>query len=285
MNLPQPDLPGLRSLRSGKVRDLYTWNDELWIIASDRLSAFDVILPDPIPGKGILLTQLSRLWFDRTRHLCPNHILHYDLPEGVHFPAWEGRLVRAKKTEVIPVECVARGYLSGSGWKEYRQFGTCGGFPLPKGLQESSELPEPLFTPTTKAEAGHDEALTPEQALSILGKEPYQQLKCLTLSIYEWARDFARQRGIIIADTKFEFGRLNGEIILIDEILTPDSSRFWPLDQYRPGGSQPSFDKQFIRDYLETLDWNKQPPGPQIPTDIIQKTLSKYQEALDRLRS
>jgi phosphoribosylaminoimidazole-succinocarboxamide synthase len=273
----------LKKLRSGKVRDLYAYGDELWLVASDRLSAFDVILPNPIPGKGKILTQLARHWFQHTHSLCPNHVIGYDLPTGVGEPDWAERTVRTKRCEVIPVECVARGYVAGSGWKEYQQCGTVGGFKVPAGLLESAQLPQPLFTPATKAEEGHDQNLTEAEARQVLGDARYEQLRDLTLAIYTWAADYAAKRGIIIADTKFEFGLLEGQVILIDEILTPDSSRFWEAKTYAPGKSQPSYDKQFVRDYLETLDWNKQAPGPELPPVIVQKTLAKYQEAYDRL--
>lgn len=285
MNIDQLKAWGIQPLRSGKVRDLYQYQEELWIVASDRISAFDVILPNPVPGKGILLTQVARKWFERTQAMIPNHVLSYDLPPGINFPEWKGRLVRSKKAEVIPVECVARGYLAGSGWKEYQQQGTCGGFPLPAGLQESSELPEPLFTPATKAETGHDENLTESEARQAIGDALYETLKKLTLSLYQYARDFAQKRGIIIADTKFEFGRIGDQIILIDEILTPDSSRFWDAKQYQPGKSQPSFDKQILRDYLETLVWNKAAPGPVLPPEMIAKIQAKYQEVFDLLKN
>lgn len=274
---------GIQKLRSGKVRDLYSWRDELWLIASDRISAFDVILPNPLPGKGKILTQLARHWFELTTSICSNHVIGYELPEGIIIPEWEGRMVRCRRAELIPMECVARGYIAGSGWKEYRERGTVGGFALPAGLKESDRLPEPLFTPATKAETGHDENLTPDEAKRHVGPELYEKLKELTLKIYGWASEYALKRGIIIADTKFEFGFFNGQIILIDEILTPDSSRFWPADGYQSGRPQPSFDKQFVRDYLETLDWNKQPPGPVLPDEVVSKTLAKYQEAYDRL--
>jgi phosphoribosylaminoimidazole-succinocarboxamide synthase len=274
---------GIQKLRSGKVRDLYQWNDELWLIASDRISAFDVIMPNPIPGKGVILTQMARFWFEKTAALCPNHVIGYDLPPNIHLPEWEGRLCRCKLAKLIPVECVARGYVAGSGWKEYRESGTVGGFSVPAVLQESDKLPEPLFTPATKAEEGHDENLTAAEAKKILGDDLYEKLKSLTLKIYTWAAEYAAARGIIIADTKFEFGTYEGEIILLDEILTPDSSRFWPADQYQPGKPQPSFDKQFLRDYLESLDWNKQPPAPVLPPAVVEKTLAKYQEAFDKL--
>ena len=277
---------GITPLRSGKVRDLYAWNDELWIVASDRLSAFDVILPTPIPDKGKTLTQLSRRWFDLLKPLVPNHVLSYDLPEGVDVPEFEGRLVRARKCEVIPLECIARGYVSGSGWKEYQQRGTVGGYQVPAGLQESDRLPAPLFTPSTKADvgAGHDENVNEAQARKIVGDQRYEQLRDLTLMVYDWAAKYALKRGIILADTKFEFGLTpEGKVILIDEVLTPDSSRFWPADRYQPGGPQPSFDKQYVRDYLETLDWNKQAPGPELPAEVVTHTQAKYKEAWERL--
>jgi phosphoribosylaminoimidazole-succinocarboxamide synthase len=277
---------GIIPLRSGKVRDLYAWNDELWIVASDRLSAFDVILPTPIPGKGETLTQLSRRWFDLLKPLVPNHVISYDLPPGVVVPQFAKRLVRARKCQVIPLECIARGYVSGSGWKEYKEHGTVGGYQVPAGLRESDKLPAPLFTPSTKADvgAGHDENVNEAQARKIVGDARYEQLRDLTLKVYSWAADYAAQRGIILADTKFEFGLTpEGEVILIDEVLTPDSSRFWPADQYKPGGAQPSFDKQYVRDYLETLVWDKQAPGPALPTEVVKQTQAKYREAWERL--
>ncbi len=275
---------GITKLRSGKVRDLYAWRDELWIVASDRVSAFDVILPTAIPDKGKLLTQLSRHWFHLLEPITQNHVLSYDLPPGITLPEFEGRLVRARRCQVIPVECVARGYLAGSGWKEYRESGTVGGYPLPAGLVESSKLPEPLFTPASKNEVGHDENLSPHEARQILGEPRYDQLRDLTLKIYAFAAAHAAARGILLADTKVEFGLTpEGEVILIDEVLTPDSSRFWPADQYQPGGSQPSYDKQFVRDYLETLDWNKQAPGPELPPEVVARTQAKYREAFERL--
>lgn len=273
----------LTKLRSGKVRDLYQYKDEIWLIASDRISAFDVILPTPIPDKGVILTQLSRHWFELTKKFCPNHIISYDVPAELKIPEWKGRLMRARKLEIIPFECVARGYLAGSGLKEYKEKGTVCGHPVPAGLVESSQLPHPLFTPATKAEEGHDINLTPEDARARMGDDLYNQLQKLTLDIYTLAATYARERGIIIADTKFEFGWLNGQIVLADEILTPDSSRFWPAARYQPGKSQPSFDKQFVRDYLETLDWNKQYPGPELPPQIVERTHAKYEEALKRL--
>ena len=279
-------LPHMRApekIRSGKVRDLYVWGEELWLVASDRISAFDVILPTPIPGKGRILTELSRFWLERFADRVPNQVISFSLPEGIEAPELEGRLVRARKCEVVPLECVARGYLSGSGWKEYRQSGTVGGFPVPPGLLESSALPTPLFTPARKNDSGHDENLTEAEARAWVGSELYERLRDLTLELYGESCRYAATRGIIIADTKFEFGWHEGRILLIDEVLTPDSSRFWPSDQYQPGRSQASFDKQFVRDYLAGLDWNQLPPGPELPPAIVEHTLAKYREALVRL--
>jgi phosphoribosylaminoimidazole-succinocarboxamide synthase len=283
--MPSTDLSKqpITKLRSGKVRDLYQYRDEIWLVASDRISAFDVILPTPITDKGVILTQLSRHWFEITKGICPNHIIGYDLPDDVKIPELKGRLMRARKVDIIPFECVARGYLAGSGLKEYKEKGTVCGHVVPTGLIESSQLPEPLFTPATKAESGHDMNLTPDQAREQMGEELYKTLKKLTLDLYTFASDYARERGIIIADTKFEFGYDNGKIVIADEMLTPDSSRFWPAARYQPGKSQPSFDKQFVRDYLEGLDWNKQSPGPELPPQIVERTRAKYDEALKRL--
>ena len=278
---------GVKLLRSGKVRDIYTWQDEIWLVASDRISAYDVIMPTPIPDKGKILTSLSRLWFTLTADLCPNHVLGYDLPAGVDLPEFEGRLTRARRCEIFQVECVARGYLAGSGWEEYRREGTVGGHSVPQGLLESDKLPGPLFTPARKNDHGHDENLTPLEARAALGVERYEQLRDLTLRLYSWAADYAAQRGIILADTKLEFGLepATGRVLLADEILTPDSSRFWPADAYQPGGPQPSFDKQYLRDYLKALsDWNKIAPGPHLPPEVVEKTKAKYLEALERLK-
>ena len=275
-----------RLLRRGKVRDLYTWRDEIWLVASDRISAYDVIMPTPIPDKGKILTALSRHWFGLTASLCPNHVIGYDLPAEVARPDFAGRLTRARRCEIFQVECVARGYLAGSGWEEYRRHGTVGGHPLPAGLVESDCLPAPLFTPARKNDHGHDENLTPAEARAVLGDDLYEELSALTLRLYGWAADYAAKRGIILADTKLEFGREpgTGRILLADEIFTPDSSRFWPADTYRPGGPQPSFDKQYLRDYLQTLTtWNKTAPGPELPPEVVANTRGKYQEALERL--
>ena len=273
-------------LRRGKVRDIYAWRDEIWLVASDRISAYDVIMPTPIPDKGKILTALSRHWFELTASFCPNHVLGYDLPADVDRPEFAGRLTRARRVEIVPIECVARGYLAGSGWEEYRVHGTVGGHPLPTGLRESDKLPKPLFTPARKNDEGHDENLTDVQARTFVGEALYEELRDLTLMLYGWAADYAAKRGIILADTKLEFGREagTGRILLADEIFTPDSSRFWPADTYQPGGPQPSFDKQYLRDYLKTLTtWNKTAPGPELPPDVVANTRAKYQEALDRL--
>jgi len=277
---------GVKLLRSGKVRDIYAWQDEIWLVASDRISAYDVIMPTPIPGKGKILTALSRHWFTLTENLCPNHVLGYDLPREADLPGFEGRLTRARRCEIFPVECVARGYLAGSGWEEYRERGTVGGHAAPKGLRESERLPEPLFTPARKNDHGHDENLTPPEARAALGDARYEELRGLTLRLYTWAAAHAAQRGILLADTKLEFGREaeTGRVLLADEIFTPDSSRFWPADGYQPGGPQPSFDKQYLRDYLKALTtWNRTAPGPELPPEVVQNTRAKYLEALERL--
>ena len=276
----------VQPLRSGKVRDIYAWRDEIWLVASDRISAYDVIMPTPIPDKGKILTALSRHWFTVTESICANHVLGYDVPKEIDLREFEGRLTRGRRCEIFQVECVARGYLAGSGWEEYKEQGTVGGHRVPAGLRESDRLPEPLFTPASKNDHGHDENLTPEQARAILGDARYEQLRDLTLRLYQWAADYAGARGIILADTKLEFGRdvATGEILLADEIFTPDSSRFWPADAYAPGGPQPSFDKQYLRDYLKTLKtWNRTAPGPELPPEVVANTRAKYQEALERL--
>jgi len=290
----QLDLPGVTKLRSGKVRDIFDLGDALLLVASDRISAFDVIMPNGIPRKGEVLTQISHFWFEKFASLVPNHLLakaNDPLPKKLQ--PFADKLARrsmiVKKAKPLAIECVVRGYLSGSGWKEYKKSQTVCGIQLPAGLTESAELPEPIFTPSTKAEVGHDENISFEQACKIAGTELATQARDLSLKIYRAGRDYARQRGIIIADTKFEFGLCGGDasspkqLILIDEVLTPDSSRFWPADQYQPGRGQPSFDKQFVRDYLETLDWNKTPPGPVLPPDVVAKTTAKYLEAYERL--
>jgi phosphoribosylaminoimidazole-succinocarboxamide synthase len=279
----------LNLVNRGKVRDIYDLGEHLLIVTSDRISAFDVIMDEAIPYKGYVLTQISRFWFERMTDIIDNHIVAMDVSD---FPAQthkyrddlEGRSMLVKKADPLPIECIVRGYVSGSGWKEYRQSGTICGIQLPEGLQESSKLAEPIFTPSTKAEIGeHDENIPYSKAVELCGEKWAEQAREATLSIYKRARDLADTKGIIIADTKFEFGILDDRLIWIDEALTPDSSRFWPKDQYKPGGPQPSFDKQFLRDYLETLDWNKQAPPPQLPEEIVRKTGEKYLEALKKL--
>ncbi|MFZ0827450.1 MAG: phosphoribosylaminoimidazolesuccinocarboxamide synthase [Verrucomicrobiia bacterium] len=284
----QLDLPGIKKLRSGKVRDIFDLGYALLLVASDRISAFDVIMPNGIPRKGEVLTQISYFWFEKFSTLVPNHLLakaNDPLPKNLQPFADKlaHRSMIVKKAKPLAIECIVRGYLSGSGWKEYKNSQTVCGIKLPAGLTESAELPEPLFTPSTKAEAGHDENISLAQAQKIVGPELAAQASELSLKIYQAGRDYARQRGIIIADTKFEFGLSDGKLILIDEVMTPDSSRFWPADQYAPGKGQPSFDKQFVRDYLETLDWDKTPPGPKLPDEVVAKTSAKYLEAYERL--
>jgi phosphoribosylaminoimidazole-succinocarboxamide synthase len=280
--------------RTGKVRDIYDFGDRLLIVATDRISAFDYILGSGIPDKGKVLTQISRFWFDRMRAVVPNHIVSMDPGE---YPAdakpaaamLRGRSMLVTTTEPLPIECVARGYLSGSGWKDYQSTGAVCGHQLPKGLRESDRLPQPIFTPATKAQSGHDINISEDEAANIVGRGVSEKVKALTLRIYAEGVAYAEKLGIIIADTKFEFGILPGagrpedRVILIDEVLTPDSSRFWPQDGYKPGGAQPSFDKQFVRDYLESIKWNKQPPVPSLPAGVIEKTREKYIEAFRRL--
>ena len=286
--LLQLDLPGIKKLKSGKVRDIFDLGDRLLMVASDRISAFDVIMPNGIPRKGEVLTQVSFFWFDRFSKLVSNHLLAgADDPLPAPLEPFADKLARrsmvVKKAQPLAIECVVRGYLAGSGWKEYKKWKTVCGLKLPPGLKESSELPEPIFTPATKAETGHDENISFEEATNIVGDGLALEARDLSLKLYKDARTYARQRGIIIADTKFEFGLFDGQLILIDEVLTPDSSRFWPADQYAPGKGQPSFDKQFVRDYLETLEWNKTPPGPTLPDDVVAKTSAKYLDAYERL--
>ena len=274
----ETNVPGLKLRGRGKVRDIYEDGDRLLIVATDRISAFDYILATGIPDKGRVLTQMTLFWLDFLRDTVPNHFLSIDVPAGL-----EGRSMWVKRCDMIELECVARGYISGSGWKDYQRTGAICGIPLPKGLRESDQLPEPIFTPATKAQTGHDENISFETAASLVGAELAGKLRDLTLSIYKKAADYARTRGIIIADTKFEFGILNGQITLADEVLTPDSSRFWPLSTYQPGGAQPSYDKQYVRDYLESIHWNKQPPAPALPDDVARRTSEKYREAYREL--
>lgn len=283
--------PKLKLINRGKVRDIYDLGEHLLIVATDRISAFDVIMDEGIPQKGYVLTAISRFWFDQMTDLIPNHLVATDINE---FPAithqyrdqLEGRSMLARKAQPLPIECIVRGYLSGSGWKEYKKSGSVCSIPLPAGLKESDKLPQTLFTPSTKAELGeHDENISFDQAAELCGREMAEKVRDISIAIYERARNVADKKGIIIADTKFEFGIHQGELIWIDEALTPDSSRFWPKDLYAPGRAQPSFDKQFLRDYLETLDWGKQAPPPKLPGEIVTKTGEKYLEALKRLTS
>lgn len=287
--LRETNFSGLNLIKRGKVRDVYEVDGKLLIVASDRISAYDVVMDDPIPDKGKILTQMSLFWFDKVSHIIPNHVLTSDPDQ---YPTscrpfaeqLEGRSMLVKKAEPLVVECIVRGYLSGSGWKEYLEKGSICGIQLPDGLVESQKLEKPIFTPSTKAEEGlHDENISFEKAAEIIGKDVAERVKEVSLAIYDFGRDYALERGIIIADTKFEFGLCDGELILIDEILTPDSSRFWPADDYEPGRSQKSFDKQFLRDYLTEIGWAKQPPPPKLPGEIITKTREKYLEALKRI--
>jgi phosphoribosylaminoimidazole-succinocarboxamide synthase len=273
---------GIAPVARGKVRDIYDLGDRLLIVATDRLSAFDVILPTPIPDKGRVLTQLSLFWFSLLREVIPNHVLSavdFPPPFDAHRDDLAGRSMVVRKTQPLPIECVVRGYISGSGWKDYQATGKICGVTLPAGLRESDRLPEPIFTPASKATSGHDENISFEQATSLLGKELAERVRNVSIQIYKTAAAYARPRGVILADTKFEFGMLHDELFWIDEALTPDSSRFWPAALYKPGGAQPSFDKQFVRDYLEGIQWSKTPPGPELPGDIVAATRAKYREA------
>jgi len=288
--LSQSNLPGLNLIHRGKVRDVYALSaDELLIVASDRLSAFDVVLPDPIPGKGDMLTQISNFWFGRTSHLVPNHLTQKSvasvLPPGVDVDLYSKRSVVTKRLKPVPIEAIARGYLIGSGWKDYQATGSLCGIRLPAGLRQAEQLPEPIFTPSTKAAMGtHDENIGFDQVIATIGPDLAEQVRDATLAIYKFASKHAAERGILIADTKFEFGTdASGKLYVMDEMLTPDSSRFWPADEYRVGISPPSYDKQFVRDYLETLDWNKTAPGPSLPSAVIEGTAAKYAEALKKL--
>jgi phosphoribosylaminoimidazole-succinocarboxamide synthase len=284
MILLETNLPGVARHARGKVRDVYQVDGQLLIVATDRISAFDYILPTGIPDKGRVLTQLSIFWFDFLREITPTHFLTADISEypdalRQHRDQLEGRSMLVKRAQMVEVECVARGYLAGSGWKEYRQQGTVCGIKLPSGLQDGSRLPEPIFTPSTKAQTGHDENISFEQMVSLVGADLSRRLRDLTLQIYTRAARYAETKGIVIADTKFEFGFVGSELVLGDEVLTPDSSRFWPAETYRPGGAQFSFDKQFVRDYLESIHWNKQPPAPRLPDEIAARTGEKYRQA------
>jgi phosphoribosylaminoimidazole-succinocarboxamide synthase len=290
MNEPllELDLPGIPRVKSGKVREMFDLGDRFLLVASDRISAFDCVMPNGIPRKGEVLTQISHFWFERFTSIVPNHLLAKasdPLPAALqpYAEKLKGRSMIVKKAKSLAIECVVRGYLAGSGWAEYKRQQTVCGIKLPAGLKESSELPEPIFTPATKAETGHDENIPFEQAAKIVGQEVAEKVRETSIKLYSAGREYARQRGIIIADTKFEFGTFDGQIILIDEVLTPDSSRFWPADQYQPGKGQASFDKQFVRDYLETLQWNKTPPAPALPPEVVNKTRDKYLEAYERI--
>lgn len=282
----ETNLPGIQFLNRGKVRDLYQVGDRLLIVATDRLSAFDVVLPTPIPDKGRVLTQLSLFWFNLLREVIPNHVVTATEfpPELSAFRAQlEGRSMLCRRTKPLPIECVVRGYLSGSGWKDYRTSGKVCGIALPAGLRESERLPEPIFTPSTKATAGHDENISFDQAASRVGGELAERVRAISLELYRRGAAYAEPRGIILADTKFEFGLVGDQLIWIDEALTPDSSRFWPAEGYQPGRAQPSFDKQYVRDHLERIGWNKQPPGPELPPDVVSATRAKYREAYRHL--
>ena len=278
------ELKGIPRFKSGKVREVFDLGDKLLFVASDRISAFDVVLPQGIPDKGAVLTQISAFWFDKMKDLVPNHLISAkasEFPDVLqpHSSLLAGRSMLVRKTKVFPVECVVRGYLAGSGWKDYRGSGEVCGIELPGGMRESDILQEPIFTPATKEESGHDINISFEEMERIVGAEWARRMRDTSIEIYRRAREYAAARGIIIADTKFEFGEFEGELMLIDEILTPDSSRFWPADRYEPGRGRPSYDKQFVRDYLETLDWDKAPPPPDLPDDVVSKTREKYLEA------
>jgi len=286
--LIESNIPELKLISRGKVRDIYRVADELLIVATDRISAFDYILQTGIPRKGEVLTQLSLFWFEHFKSLLPTHVITADVekyppPLPKHRGQLAGRSMMVSEAEMLPVECVARGYVSGSGWKDYQKTGSICGISLPSGILESGQLPEPIFTPATKATDGHDENISFDQAAEIIGRDVAVKVRDLTLDIYRRASEYARERGIIIADTKFEFGFIDGELVLADEVLTPDSSRFWPAAQYSPGGPQPSFDKQYVRDYLESINWNKLPPAPALPPGVARNTSEKYLEAYRRL--
>jgi phosphoribosylaminoimidazole-succinocarboxamide synthase len=287
MDIVSCDLPGIPKLRSGKVREIFDLGDRLLFVATDRISAFDCIMPNPIPGKGAVLTGLSAFWFRRL-DFVENHVIATrfdDFPKSLRpfREQLEGRSMIVKKAAPLPVECVVRGFLAGSGYKEYTATGTICGQPIPPGLRQSEALPRTMFTPASKAESGHDENITWDECRRLLGDDVAGQVRAVSIRLYESGRDYAREKGIIVADTKFEFGMLDGRVILIDEVLTPDSSRFWPADRYQPGTSPPSFDKQFLRDYLDLLDWDKTPPAPNLPPEVIRQTSRKYREACERL--
>jgi phosphoribosylaminoimidazole-succinocarboxamide synthase len=275
----------LSHLYSGKVRDIYDAGEgRLLLVTSDRISAFDVVMDQPIPDKGKVLTAMSAFWFDHFAGTVPSHLLSTslaDVPEAAQRPEWEGRIMLCRRADMLPIECIVRGYLSGSAWKEYRTSGTMHGTPLPDGLEEAARLPQPVFTPSTKAESGHDENISFEQAIELVGDELAARARDVSLELYTQGAAWAAERGIIIADTKFELGLIDGELVVADEVLTPDSSRFWPLDRWEPGATPPSFDKQPVRDYLDGLDWNKQPPPPPLPADVVGDTRARYIEAYE----
>ncbi len=283
-NLLQTDLPGLKPFSRGKVRDIYEVGENVLIVTTDRISAFDIVLPTGIPRKGEALTQISRFWFEKTRDIAPNHLITANVDEmpaevRAHADVLRSRSMLVKKGGVYPVECIVRGYLAGSGWKDYRKGGAICGIKLPPGLCEADMLEQPIFTPTTKAEEGHDMPMTFDEVCNTVGRETAENMRDKSIEIYSAAREYAKSRGIIICDTKFEWAEVDGELTLVDELLTPDSSRFWPADKWRPGHSQESFDKQFVRDYLEGIGWNKRPPAPELPQEVARKTSEKYQEA------
>ena len=278
----ETNFPGIAPAARGKVRDIYDLGDKLLIVATDRLSAFDVVMPTPIPDKGRVLTQLSLFWFELLKSVIRNHVLdaaEFPGPFRAYREQLAGRAMLVKKTQPLPIECVVRGYLSGSGWKEYKAEGKVCGITLPAGLRESDKLPQPIFTPATKASTGHDENIAFDRAAEMIGKPLAEKVRAVSLDIYSRAAAYAAPRGVLLADTKFELGLLGEELIWIDEALTPDSWRFWPAAQYKPGGAQPSFDKQFVRDYLERIQWPKVPPGPELPSDVVAATRAKYREA------
>ncbi|MGD8345398.1 MAG: phosphoribosylaminoimidazolesuccinocarboxamide synthase [Desulfobacterales bacterium] len=285
----ETEFPELNLLKRGKVRDVYDLDEYLLMVATDRISAFDVVMPDPVPDKGTILTQISLFWFDIMQPLVQNHVIARDVEQypsvcQPYADLLRGRSMLVKKAEPLPIECIVRGYISGSGWKEYCETGAVCGISLPEGLKESEQLPEPIFTPSTKAELGeHDININFDEAARLIGQKQAEKIRDLSLAIYKKGADLADERGIIIADTKFEFGQIDDDIILIDEILTPDSSRFWPKESYRPGGAQKSYDKQFVRDYLNSLDWDKKAPGPALPEAVVVKTRQKYLDALTQL--
>jgi len=285
----ETEFPELNLLKRGKVRDVYDLDTYLLMIATDRISAFDVVMPDPVPDKGTILTQISLFWFDVMQPLVQNHVIASDVEQypsvcGPYADVLRGRSMLVKKAQPLPIECIVRGYISGSGWKEYCETGAVCGISLPQGLKESEQLPEPIFTPSTKADLGeHDINIDFDEAARLIGRDPAEKIRDLSLAVYKKGADLADERDIIIADTKFEFGQIDDDIILIDEILTPDSSRFWPKESYRPGGAQKSYDKQFVRDYLNTLDWDKKAPGPALPETVVSKTRQKYLDALTQL--